>query len=110
MLFLDPAYHHAPHCPLGCLGAYALDVGAAETVCAAGEVARADSRRQRFVPQMDLKDPLATLLVRQGDVDDLIKTPRSQDGRIEHVRPVGRTQHKHPPQFLDTIELREKLA
>src|ERR1039458_2790525 len=72
----DPAYHSAPHCAEGCLGAYALDVGAAKTIRVCGEVTGAHPRRQRLGPQMDLEDQAAALLVGQGDIDDLIKAPR----------------------------------
>lgn len=41
--------------------------------------------------QVGAQDRLARLLVRQRDVDELIQTARTEDGRVDYVRPVGST-------------------
>src|ERR1019366_1706971 len=92
---VNPLGHGAPHRAQRCPGAQALNIGAAKTIGVGSQVADIDPRRQRLVPQMYLKDQAAALLIGQGDIDDLVKTPRPQNGRIEHVHPVGRAQQEH---------------
>ena len=45
--------------------------------------------------QVGLENGNTGLLIRKWDVDELIKAARSQNGRINDVRPVGSANDKH---------------
>lgn len=46
------------------------------------------------LPQVGLKNSNPGLLVRQGDVDELIQAARAQDGWVNDVWPIGGTNNE----------------
>ena len=52
----------------------------------------------------------AGVAVWHWQVDHQVKTPRAQEGGIDHVQPIRRPQYDHSFQLLDAVHLGEKLA
>lgn len=66
-------------------------IGAEEALGDFGDVRQVDIAGDGALAQVRLQDGLAGLVVRLGNVDQLIQTAWSQDGRIDDVRTVGGT-------------------
>ena len=58
---------------------------------------------------MDAQDGFAATSFGEIDRDLPVEAPRSQEGRIEHVRPVGGGQHDHGLIGLEAIQLHQQL-
>ncbi len=59
---------------------------------------------------MDLQDPRAAGAVRGRDRDTAVERPRAQQCRVEDLPPVGRRQHHHGLDRLETVNLGEDLV
>mmetsp|Transcript_148811 Transcript_148811/g.414611 ORF Transcript_148811/g.414611 Transcript_148811/m.414611 type:complete len:336 (-) Transcript_148811:8-1015(-) len=59
--------------------------------------------------RVDLQDVDACLLVRQGDLDLPVQAARPQEGRVQHVRPVGRHDDLHFAEGLEAVDLVQEL-
>eukprot|EP00906_Rhabdomonas_costata_P002090 RCo003296 len=64
----------------------------------------------RGLPQDGLENVDAGLFVRQGDVDQLVQSPRPHDRRIDDVRPVGGTDDEHALLGAHSVHLGEDLV
>src|SRR6185295_4791842 len=64
-------------------------VGAGETGSAAGDHHQVDALVEGDVARMDLEDAQAAVDVRPVDDHAPVEAAGAQQGRIEHVRPVG---------------------
>ena len=60
-----------------------------------GQALEVDVVGQRHVAGVDLEDRHAALVVRPIDGDVAIEAAGPQQGRIEHVGPIGGGQHDH---------------
>ena len=81
--------------PQGGLVDQVADVGAGQADGAGGQPLQIDVVGQRHVAAMDLEDRQAALVVRPIDGDVAVETAGPQQGRIEHVGPVGGGHDDH---------------
>mmetsp|Transcript_1693 Transcript_1693/g.3240 ORF Transcript_1693/g.3240 Transcript_1693/m.3240 type:complete len:284 (-) Transcript_1693:146-997(-) len=58
---------------------------------------------------MDLENVEAALLVGEWNLNLAVETPRSQQRRVQHVRPVGRHNHLHLAQPIEPVQLVQQL-
>merc|ERR1711871_561509 len=59
--------------------------------------------------RMDLEDLEPATLVRQRDLDLAVEPARTEECRVEHIRPVGCHDHLDPPELVEPVKLVEQL-
>ena len=62
-------------------------------------------RCNRGLPEVGLEDGHPRLVIRQWDVDELVKSARTQDGRVNDVRPGGGANDENILLAAHTIHL-----
>ncbi len=75
-----------------------------------GQRGQVDVGPERHPPGVHLEDLAPALLVRRADRDPAVEPARPQQGRVEHVRPVGRGQHDHALGAGEAVHLGEDLV
>ncbi len=84
-------------------------VSAGESRCAAGQNGEIDIVRERNLAGMDPQNFFAAPNIRTVHNHPAVKTPRPQQRRIEHVRPVGRGHQDDAFVRLKAVHLDQQL-
>src|SRR3989304_986682 len=58
---------------------------------------------------MNAEDFDAIRFIRQRNFKNFIESTRSKQGRVNKVRPIGRSYYHDPMEFLETIKLGKQL-
>ena len=87
-----------------------LEIGAREAGRAGGDGRQIDIGGERHLLAVHLEDREARRLVRQLERDVTIEAAGPEQGRVEHVRPVGRGEHDHRLVPGEAVHLREDLV
>ncbi len=85
-------------------------LGAREAIRLAGHLAEVDRHCDRLVAGVDLEDRLATLHIRQSDVDLAVEAAWPEDGGVEDVEPVRRGDDDDVVRRPEPVELDEELV
>lgn len=86
------------------------EIGTGEAVGLAGNEGNVDVARDRSLAELGLEDTLTGLLVRQGDVDQRVKTTRTDQSGIELLGTVGSTNDEDVLLRSHTIHLCEGVS
>ena len=77
---------------------------------AAGNIARIDFLINRLFAHMHFKNLLTPLDIRQAHRHLTVKTSRTQQSRIKHIRTVGRGNHNHAFIAFKTVHFHQQLV
>ena len=75
-----------------------------------GDPAEVDVRPQRHAARVHLQDRLTSASVRRLHGDPAVEAARAKQGLVEHVRPVGRSDHDHARRRVEAVHLGEDLV
>ena len=75
-----------------------------------GDDGEIDARGEPHVAGVNIEDRLAAADVGQPHMDLPVESARAQEGRIEHVDPVGGADHDHAGGGVEAVHLDEKLV
>lgn len=103
---LDLARSQSDHTRLDADG---LELRAAKLIGAARQLLPVDTLVDGHLSRVDAHDLGAGLLVRQGELDLPVKTAGTEQGGIQDVDTVGRSEHLDAVVGREAVELVEKL-
>ena len=86
------------------------EVGTGESRRPTGDLLEVDILSEGLARGVDLEDGDTSLDVRPVDSDLAIETSRAEEGRVEHVGPVGGGQHDDSGVSLESVHLRQQLV
>ncbi|OPZ58328.1 MAG: hypothetical protein BWY87_01504 [Deltaproteobacteria bacterium ADurb.Bin510] len=85
-------------------------IGARETRSGLGQRGQIDALGHGDVLGVDLEDALAALDVGRSHDHLAVEAPRTQQGRVKHVRPVGGRHQDHALVALEAVHLDQQLV
>mmetsp|Transcript_8630 Transcript_8630/g.23422 ORF Transcript_8630/g.23422 Transcript_8630/m.23422 type:complete len:303 (-) Transcript_8630:1626-2534(-) len=107
---LDIPLNGLPDSVFACTLADFRDVGTGEALGDLGKVVEVHVEGHRRLPQRRLEDLLPGRLVREGDVYQLIQSPRAHQRRVDDVRPVGGTDDEDRLLRAHAVHFRQELV
>jgi hypothetical protein len=86
-----------------------LEIGPNVPIGDFGDLPETHVRCQRRVLRVDFEDLLTSRLPGMPDHDEAVEPTTSNQGGIDHIRPVRRTDDHHCAILFEPIELRQQL-
>src|SRR5699024_6269613 len=85
-------------------------IGAGKAGCSACQHAWLDVGSQRHLAHVHLENLLATPDIGKRNHNLTVETARTQQGRVEHVGPVGGSNDQDPLASLETVHFDQQLV
>ncbi|GER27347.1 integrin alpha-6 [Striga asiatica] len=86
------------------------DVSATESLSVLGKGPQVNVFRERGLAKAGFEDLVTGVLIRKGDVNQLVKTARTKKGRVDNVRPVSGTNYEDSLFGIHAIHFGQKLV
>ena len=94
----------------GCLVHHVRQVCTRKTGGTLSDLPQIDATVDRLTGGVHLKDALAALHIGRVHTDLAVETTRAQQGGVEHIRAVGRSNHDHVGVAVETVHFDKQLV